>query len=59
MPVLVYLVKFCITEIVGVIVVPCGPVHSVFMVTGTSTLVSNIIMHDRFVDDPAMMLGFR
>ena len=55
MPVLVYAVKFSITELVEVIVAPCGPVHIVFMVTGTSTSVSNTTTHDRFVDDPAVI----
>ena len=55
MPMLVYVVKFSITELVGVILVPCGPVHMVFMVTGTSTLVSNTTIHDRFIDDPAVI----
>ena len=58
MPVLVYVVKFSITELVGVILVPCGPVHIVFTVTGTFTLVSSITMHDRFVEDPAKISGY-
>ena len=55
MPVLMYLVKSSISGLVGVNIVPSGPVHVVFTVTGTSTLEFNIAVHERLRDDPAMI----
>lgn len=59
MPVLVYNVTFCIIGLVGVIATPCGPVHIMFTITATSILVFKITMHDKFVDPPAMISGFK
>ena len=59
MAVLVYLVRLSITVVVvvGESVTPFGPVHTVFTVTGTSTVELNSTVQVRVTSDPTGRIG--
>ena len=59
MAVLVYLVRFSITGVVGDSVTPSGPVHTVFTVTrsGTTTAGLNSTVQVRVTSDPTGRIG--
>ena len=57
MAVLVYLVRLFITAVVGESVTPSGPLHTVFTVTGTSTVGLNTTVQVRVTVDPIGRMG--
>ena len=57
MAVLVYLVKFTITGLVGVSVTPTGAVHTVFTFTETSTAGLSSTVQVRVGEDPATIVS--
>ena len=54
---MIYLVRLSIIKLVGVTVVKAGPVHTVFTVTGTSTVGLNSTVQVRLGEDPAIIVS--